>query len=112
MSEVEIRGRYLVEALGHCGECHTPRNLLGGSQLGRWLSGAPNPTGKGNIPNITPGKLDWSEVDIAEYLSSGITPEFDTAGGHMVAVIENTSKLPASDRGAIAAYLKRVLPFP
>ena len=112
LSEVEIRGRYLVEALGHCGECHTPRNLLGGSQLGRWLSGAPNPTGKGNIPNITPGKLDWSEVDIAEYLSSGITPEFDTAGGHMVAVIENTSKLPASDRGAIAAYLKRVLPFP
>ncbi len=110
LSEVELRGRYLVEALGHCGECHTPRNALGGLELGAWLGGAPNPTGKGTIPNITPGKLDWSEADIAEYLRSGFTPDFDTAGGHMVNVIENTSKLPESDRAAIAAYLKRVAP--
>ena len=102
------RGRYLVEATGHCGECHTPRNALGGPDRSRWLAGAPNPAGKGTIPNITPAKLTWSEGDIVEYLTSGFTPEFDTAGGHMVPVIENTAKLPAEDRAAIAAYLKAV----
>lgn len=102
------RGRYLVEALGHCGECHSPRNALGGIDTSRWLGGAPNPSGKGTIPNITPAKLTWSEADIVEYLTSGFTPEFDTAGGHMVPVIENTKKLPRSDREAIATYLKAV----
>jgi mono/diheme cytochrome c family protein len=112
LTETESRGRYLVEALGHCGECHTPRNLLGGLQLSRWLSGAPNPSGRGRIPNITPGKLDWIESDIAEYLRSGFTPSYDTAGAEMVDVIENTSRLPESDRLAIAAYLKRVPALP
>jgi hypothetical protein len=56
-----------------------------------------------------PAKLTWSEADIAEYLKSGFTPKFDTAGGHMVAVIENTAKLSPSDRQAIAVYLKTVL---
>lgn len=110
LNEEELRGRYLVEALGHCGECHTPRNALGGILRDQWLGGAANPSGKGRIPNITPAHLKWSKADIAEYLSSGFTPDFDTAGGHMVAVIENTSKLPASDREAIAAYLAKVPP--
>lgn len=110
LTEEEERGRYLAEALGHCGECHSPRNPLGGIIRSEWLAGAPNPSGKGRIPNITPAKLDWSQADIAEYLSSGFTPSFDTAGGHMVAVIENTAQLPASDRDAIAAYLKKVAP--
>lgn len=105
----ETRGRYLAEALGHCTECHTSRNPLGGLQLANWLGGAPNPDGKGRVPNITPGQLDWSSADIAEYLKSGFSPEFDTAGGHMVAVVENTSKLPPEDRAAIAAYLKKVI---
>jgi mono/diheme cytochrome c family protein len=104
------RGRYLVEALGHCGECHTSRNALGGPELGRWLGGAPNPTGKGTIPNITPGDLSWSEAEIADYLASGFTPEFDTAGGLMAEVIRNTSQLTDEDRAAIAAYLKAVPP--
>jgi mono/diheme cytochrome c family protein len=82
---------------------------LGGLKLSAWLEGAPNPDGKGRIPNITPAKLTWSEADIAEYLKSGFTPEFDTAGRHMVAVIENTAKLSPSDRQAIAVYLKTVL---
>lgn len=102
------RGRYLVEALGHCGECHTPRNLIGGLQTNRWLAGAPNPDGDGRIPNITPAALDWSEADIAEYLKSGFTPEFDSAGGSMAEVVTNTSQLPDTDRAAIAAYLKAV----
>lgn len=102
------RGRYLVEALGHCGECHTPRNFLGGLQTSQWLAGAPNPSGKGTIPNITPGGLDWSEADLMSYFTTGFTPEFDTAGGEMVEVIQNLSKLPPEDLNAIIAYMKAV----
>ncbi|WP_299191234.1 cytochrome c [uncultured Litoreibacter sp.] len=99
------RGRYLVEALGHCAECHTPRNALGGLQKDNWMQGAPDPSGKGRIPGVTPAILGWSQADIAEYLNSGFTPEFDTAGGHMVEVVENTAQLTQEDREAIAAYL-------
>ncbi len=106
----EERGRYLAEALGHCGECHTPRTALGGMDRSRWLAGGPVPAGKGRFPNITPGKLTWSEADIVEYLTSGFTPDYDSAGGHMALVVENTAHLPESDRAAIAAYLKRVAP--
>lgn len=105
--EVE-RGRYLVEALGHCGECHTPRNALGGLDHSRWLAGAPNPSGRGQIPNITPGGLNWSETEIAIYLSTGFTPDFDVVGGHMAFVVQNYARLPDEDRAAVAAYLKRV----
>lgn len=100
------RGRYLVEALAHCGECHTPRSALGGLDRSQWLAGAPNPTGRGTIPSLTPDDLTWGAGEIAYYLESGFTPEYDSAGGHMVAVIENFAKLPASDREAVAAYLK------
>lgn len=103
------RGRYLVEGPGHCGECHTPRDFLGGLIEGRWLAGAPNPEGRGTIPNITPGEDgigDWSAADIEYYLETGFTPEFDTVGGTMVAVQENMAKLTKEDRAAIAAYLK------
>jgi len=102
------RGRYLVEALGHCGECHTPRNVLGGLQTARWLGGAPNPSGKGTIHNITPGKLTWDEVDLMAYFTTGFTPEFDTVGGEMVEVVDNLSKMPPADLSAIIAYLKAV----
>ena len=105
------RGRYLAEALAHCGECHTPRNALGGLDRADWLGGAPNPTGQGSIPALTPDELSWSEAEIAAYLNDGFTPDFDSAGGHMVSVIRNLSNLPAEDRLAIAAYLK-VLPLP
>ncbi|WP_170364472.1 c-type cytochrome [Ruegeria arenilitoris] len=105
------RGRYLVEALGHCAECHTPRDGLGGLSRDQWLTGAPNPSGKGRIPGLTTNHLDWSEADIAEYLKSGFTPDYDSAGGEMAEVIENTSRLSDEDRLAIAAYLK-VVPVP
>ena len=79
-----------------------------------WLSGAPNLDGKGRIPNITSGEggiESWSESDIAYYLESGFTPEFDTVGGSMVAVQENLSMLSDEDRAAIAAYLKALPPI-
>ena len=106
----ETRGRYLVEALGHCGECHTPRNALGAMDRTRWLAGGPTPDGKGKFPNITPAALDWSKADIIEYLTSGFTPDYDSAGGHMALVVQNTAKLPETDRAAIVAYLMKVPP--
>lgn len=108
LSAEEARGRYLVEALGHCTECHTPRNLLGGLDKARWMAGAPNPSGRGDIPGLNPAHLDWSHDEIVEYLTSGFTPDFDSAGGKMVSVIEALAKLPEGDRQAIAAYLKRL----
>lgn len=112
---VLARGRYLVEGLGHCAECHTSRNAIGGLDLGNWMAGGPNPDGKGTIPNITPhesGLAEWSEVDIVEYLTSGFTPEYDVAGGQMTDVVGNTSQLPKEDREAIAAYLKAIPALP
>ena len=106
------RGRYLAESLGHCSECHTPRNALGGLDKSRWLAGAPSPDGKGRVPNITPGGLDWSESDIASYLQTGFTPEFDSAGGEMAEVVQNLANLPAEDAAAIAAYLKSLPALP
>lgn len=108
LSEVEARGRFLVEGPGHCGACHTPRNALGGPDLTRWLAGAVSPDGKGKIPNITPASLQWSQADIAAYLQSGFTPDYDSAGGDMVDVIENMAKLSDDDLMAIAAYLKAI----
>lgn len=106
-----VRGRYLVEGPGHCGECHTPRDWSGGMDRNRWLAGAANLDGEGAVPNITPdddGLADWSQKDIAYYLKSGLTPDFDTVGGSMVEVQENMALLPEADRAAIAAYLKAV----
>jgi mono/diheme cytochrome c family protein len=102
------RGQYIAEGPGHCGECHTPRDALGGFKPDMWLAGAPNPEGKGRIPNITPGGsiASWSEADIVAYLETGFTPEFDSVGGTMVEVQKNMAKLPKEDREAIAAYLK------
>ena len=110
MTPEDLQGQYLVEALAHCGECHTPRNALGGMDKSRFLGGTPNPSDKGMIPNITPGTLTWSVEDIAYYLESGFTPEFDSVGGHMAHVVDNFAKLDASDRMAVASYLKRVSP--
>lgn len=102
------RGRYLVEALAHCAECHSPRDRFGRIDRKAWMGGAPNPTGRGTIPNITPGVLRWSAGDIAYYLETGFTPEFDSAGGHMAAVITNMQKLTPEDRAAIATYLLQI----
>jgi len=110
-SDMVKRGQYLVEGPGHCGECHTPRNALGGFLSEQWLAGGPNPEGEGSIPNITPGSKSmgsWSEGDIVTYLESGFTPDYDSVGGSMVEVQKNMAELTAADREAIAAYLKAI----
>jgi mono/diheme cytochrome c family protein len=108
------RGQYLAEGPGHCGECHTSRDDLGGIKTSLWLAGAPNPEGRGTIPNITPHKegLTWSEKDIVYAFQSGFTPDFDTLGGQMAAVQRELAKLPQEDLQAIAAYLKAVPALP
>jgi mono/diheme cytochrome c family protein len=105
VSQQGTRGAYLVEALGHCAQCHTPRDPFGGLDVSRWMTGAPSADGRANIPPIAPSELKWSAEEIAEYLQSGFTPEYDMVGGHMAAVVENTSRLTTADRNAIATYL-------
>lgn len=104
------RGRYLVEALSHCGECHSPRDRFGGLDTSRWMAGAPNPSGSGTIPNITPAQLDWSVGDIAYYLETGFDPNFDSVGGSMASVVKNLARISAEDRAAIAEYVKALPP--
>ena len=105
------RGAYLVNGLGHCAECHSPRNPLGGIVAAQRFAGGPNPEGEGFVPNITQKRLgDWSAKDIDYFLETGETPDGDTAGGSMVRVIKNTSQLPAADRAAMAEYVKSLPP--
>jgi mono/diheme cytochrome c family protein len=105
------RGAYLVNSLGHCAECHSPRNLLGGIIAAQRFAGGPNPEGEGWVPNITQkGIGDWSASDIAYFLKSGQMPDGDSAGGSMVRVIRNTSQLPETDQAAIADYVKSLPP--
>jgi mono/diheme cytochrome c family protein len=105
------RGAYLVNGLGHCAECHSPRNFLGGIVAAQRFAGGPNPEGEGWVPNITPKNLgDWSQKDFAFFLQTGQTPDDDNASGSMARVIKNTSQLPAEDRTAMAEYLKSLAP--
>src|SRR5713101_7703088 len=105
------RGAYLVNSLGHCAECHSVRNFLGGVTTAQRFAGGPNPEGEGWVPNITQkGIGDWSAQDIADFLETGQMPDGDSAGGSMVRVIKNTSQLSAEDRAAIAEYLKSLPP--
>jgi mono/diheme cytochrome c family protein len=115
LDEVEARGAYLVTAMAHCGECHTPRDAGGGLDHSRWLAGGPAPEGDGRIPNITPhedGIASWSANDIAYSLATGFTPDFDSFGGSMARVVRSTRELTDEDRQAIAAYLQTVPPLP
>jgi mono/diheme cytochrome c family protein len=102
-TDAMARGHYLVEALGHCAECHTPRDRLGGLLRNAWMEGGANPSGSGRIPAIPDPA--WTLEDISAYLFSGFTPAFDVVGGSMADVVAHMARLPASDRDAIAAYL-------
>ncbi len=101
------RGAYLVNGPGHCAECHSPRNILGAIKSGKRFTGGPSPDGQGGTPNITQQKLKaWSVKDIADTLTTGMTPDADFVGGSMVEVVRNTSQLSAADREAMATYIK------
>jgi mono/diheme cytochrome c family protein len=108
----QARGRYLVEVLGHCGECHTPRNMVGGLKSGRRLAGTRYGPG-GLVPNITPdddtGIGGWSEGDLLFFFKTGLKPDGNDVQGEMREVIEDgLSRLNEADLRAVAAYLKSV----
>jgi mono/diheme cytochrome c family protein len=106
------RGAYIVQALSHCGECHTPRNRLGAPRKDRYLAGGIGPDGK-NVPNLTPTRLKkWNDQELQYYLTTGITPDGDTAGGAMTEVIRNmTGRLVPDDLTAVVAYLRSLPPI-
>lgn len=110
------RGAYLVSALGHCHECHTPRNVLGATKQSHSLAGATYGPDNEKVPNITPdeetGIGDWGRDDILWFLQTGFLPDGDVVGSSMADVIEHsTSHLTAADQSAIAAYLQSLTPI-
>lgn len=107
------RGAYLVEGPGHCAECHSPRNALGGIVTAKRFGGGPDPEGKGTVPNITPHKDgigDWSKQEHALFLKTGETPGFLSVGGSMRSVIRNMAELSDADRLAMGEYLSTLPP--
>jgi len=109
------RGAYIVQALGHCGECHTPRNFAGGFNWNLGLAGSADGAEGRLAPNITPdvqtGIGDWSASDIAYYLKTGARPDGDIAGGPMGEIIDQGFRYATdSDLDAVAEYLKALRP--
>jgi len=107
------RGAYLVNALSHCGECHTPRNILGGPKRDRFLAGGKGPDGKG-VPNLTPTRLKkWGDGELKDFLTTGLTADGDVTAESMGEVVTNTlSRVTAEDLAAIIAYLRSLPPLP
>lgn len=107
------RGHYLVEALGHCTECHSSRNIAGGIKSGTQYAGGADQENVGFVPNITPvGIGHWSREDLQRALTGGITPRGRVLGSTMAEVVIGFAKLPESDQRAIAAYIKSLPPRP
>ncbi len=110
-SEIWNRGAYLVEGPGHCAECHSPRDILGGIISSRRYEGGPNPTGEGSNPDITQRALvKWTEQDFVALLEFGDLPTGEPVTGDMRLVTRNTGQLSADDRKAMATYLKTLQP--
>ena len=106
------RGAYLVNGPGHCAECHSPRNPLGGIVSGQRFAGGPAPDGgDGWIPNVTQHGLSaWSVDDLTKLLATGENRDADTVGGDMAKVVSNTGQLPEADIKAMAVYVKSLPP--
>jgi mono/diheme cytochrome c family protein len=110
--EAVNRGAYLTNALGHCGECHTPRNFLGGPKKDRRLAGAK--VGKATASNLTPTRLTKVSDDyLREVLQTGLTPDGDVLSEAMGEVVQNTtSQLTRQDLDAVIAYLRSLPALP
>jgi mono/diheme cytochrome c family protein len=105
------RGAYLVNGPGHCAECHSPRNLLGGIVSAQRFAGGPDPEGEGWIPNITQRGLSaWTMDELLALLKTGDTRDGDHVGGNMGKVVANTRELSDADRAAMATYIKSLPP--
>ncbi|HMH16859.1 MAG TPA: cytochrome c [Burkholderiales bacterium] len=113
LSAIANRGAYLVQALGHCGECHTPRNFLGAPKMSHFLAGGKGPDNK-NVANLTPtGLKSMSDKELQDFFATGATPDGDVPDEAMGEVITNTtSKLLPADVNAVIAYLRSLAPIP
>ena len=105
------RGAYLAEAMGHCGECHTPRNLTFALNNRQKFAGAVQAGWRAY--NITPDRNSgvgaWSDADVLHYLSTGHADGRGTASGPMGEVVdESLSQLKPSDLAALVTYLRTV----
>lgn len=106
-SAVWNRGAYLVESLGHCGACHTPRNALGAERTAKaYLAGgiaegweAPPLTSLSHAP------IPWSEEEFFTYLRTGISRFHGVAAGPMAPIVRELAAVPDSDLRAMAVYL-------
>ena len=115
-SETWNRGRYLVQALGHCGECHTPRGGDGAALDDMLMAGTEDGPEGDSVPNITPhretGIGRWSRSDIEFLLEIGMLPDGDFVGSTMGEVVdETTSQLTDEDRAAMTEYLLSLPPI-
>ncbi|MDB5375743.1 MAG: cycG [Rubritepida sp.] len=100
------RGRYLVQAVAHCAECHSSRNSLGAIREKTRYAGGPDQEGTGFVPNITPERIGgWRLEDMVRLLTTGQRPDGRRVGSSMADVVVNTAGLPQTDREAIAAYI-------
>jgi len=109
------RGAYLVEALGHCRECHTPRDFLGGFRKHNHLAGTKQGPEGGIVPNITPDKETgigkWPDSDLKALFSMGMLPDGDFVGGGMAEFVTNTSsKWTKQDLKSVIIYLRSLQP--
>ena len=110
------RGAYIAQALAHCGECHTPRNMLGGLKSYLHFSGSKEGPEGELAPNITPHKItgigEWTKLDISYFLETGMKPDGDDTQGLMAEVIEHGYYfLKVEDLDAVAEYLISLLPI-
>ena len=113
LDETLTRGAYLANALTHCGECHTPRNLFGAVRPELFLAGTEDGPDGDPVPNITSSEADgigdWYEDELLLYLEEGELPDGDYAGGAMVDVIDNsTSLMDPADLQAVVEYILSV----
>jgi mono/diheme cytochrome c family protein len=107
------RGHYLVEALGHCAECHSSRDIAGGIKRSTRYAGGPDQENVGFVPNITPAGIgEWSREDLEQALTIGVTPDERVLGSTMAEVVTEIAALPESDQRAIATYIKALPPRP
>ncbi len=101
------RGRYLVDGLGHCGACHTPRNALGAEKAGSaYLAGGEAEGWEAPaLTKLSAGPIPWSEAQLYAYLKTGTSQQHGTAAGPMAPVIAELKELPDADIRAMATYL-------
>jgi mono/diheme cytochrome c family protein len=107
------RGAYLVEAMGHCAECHTPRNIFGGLNTDMQYAGNPKGPDDELVPNITSDRKtgigDWSHGALESFLKYGELPNGEYTAGSMEPVVLSLQNLTADDLQALITYL-RALP--